>query len=464
MLPDPMDVGSSVKSASRETDALLPKPTDTGTRSADASLTTGQLLQLSSAMAAIQFSYATEFAFGTPYFRLRNVSYSVLPLIWLAGPFSGFLVQPLVGHWSDRVGRRWPFIALGALFIIGGMALMASADWAGRTLFGDVCAPGPRCHATVALATVGLWVLNAAINVMQGPARALVGDLAPVSQQTQANSTITLLMGAANLAGNLLVTFSRGGIQQVLVVGMAVVALTAWPTVRAARALGDGRLARRRPSAGDGDEDEEEGAVIAPVLFDLMESIGAMYPIALPYFFSWLAFTPFQFYTTDWFGSDVYRQAGEYEKGVRMGALSFAAFSVVQVLFSIVQPAAARRGVRRLYAASQFSLGAVALLVWWLGRRVSPAMAMTLVASLGINFTVFNAIPFALIATHLPPDTRGATMALLNASCVIAQTLGNALVGVVTAAAGGVVSVGIGCIAVLSTLACLLFIPRMPSM
>eukprot|EP00166_Cyanidium_caldarium_P001219 ctg_1625.g369 len=155
MLPDPMDVGSSVKSASRETDALLPKPTDTGTRSADASLTTRQLLELSSAMAAIQFSYATEFAFGTPYFRLRNVSYSVLPLIWLAGPFSGFLVQPLVGHWSDRVGRRWPFIALGALFIIGGMALMASADWAGRTLFGDVCAPGPRCHATVALATVG---------------------------------------------------------------------------------------------------------------------------------------------------------------------------------------------------------------------------------------------------------------------------------------------------------------------
>ena len=464
MLPDPIDVGSSVKSACRETDALLPKPTDTGRRSADASLTAGQLLQLSSAMAAIQFSYATEFAFGTPYFRLRNVSYSMLPLIWLAGPFSGFLVQPLVGHWSDRVGRRRPFVAFGALFIIGGMALMASADWAGRTLFGDVCAPGPRCRATVALATVGLWVLNAAINVMQGPARALVGDLAPVSQQTQANSTITLLMGAANLAGNLLVTFSRGGIQQVLVVGMVVVALTAWPTVRAARALGDGRLTRRRPSAGNGDDDEEEGAVIAPVLFDLMESIGAMYPIALPYFFSWLAFTPFQFYITDWFGSDVYRQAGEYEKGVRMGALSFAAFSVVQMLFSIVQPVAARCGVRRLYAASQFSLGAVALLVWWLGRRVSPALAMSLVASLGINFTVFNAIPFALIATHLPPDTRGATMALLNASCVIAQTLGNALVGVVTAAAGGVVSSGIGCIAVLSTLACLLFIPCMPSM
>lgn len=69
--------------------------------------TTLELLGLTSSLAAVQFSYAIEFAFGTPWFRERGVSYAVIPFIWLAGPFSGFIVQPVIGVWSDRCRHPW---------------------------------------------------------------------------------------------------------------------------------------------------------------------------------------------------------------------------------------------------------------------------------------------------------------------------------------------------------------------
>ncbi|GJD08257.1 Sucrose transport protein SUT4 [Galdieria sulphuraria] len=294
-----------------------------------------ELLALTSSLAAVQFSYAIEFAFGTPWFRERGVSYAVIPFIWLAGPFSGFIVQPVIGVLSDRCrhpwGRRRPFIFMGALLIVFGMLVLSTADPLGSQ---------PRCTFTVTLGIIGLWILNIAINVVQGPARAIVADLVNTEQQTKANSILTGVMGLSNLFGNLLGRFVPAEVplfgsnfRFLFSLGMILVPLSVLPTLL----LGHERPLGRQPASL-----VSSTSGILGVFLDVWRSFVSMpkemSKVSLVYFLSWAAFSPFQFYTTDWIGKSVMHgdpqkasgslQRTAYEEGVRIGALALAGLSL----------------------------------------------------------------------------------------------------------------------------------------
>ncbi|MFQ6639673.1 hypothetical protein Gotur_014769 [Gossypium turneri] len=136
-----------------------------------------QLLRVTSVACGIQFGWALQLSLLTPYVQELGIPHQWASIIWLCGPLSGLLVQPLVGHMSDRctsrLGRRRPFIVAGAVSIIVAVLIIGhSADigW----LFGDTEASRPR--AIVAF-VFGFWILDVANNVTQGPCRALLADL-----------------------------------------------------------------------------------------------------------------------------------------------------------------------------------------------------------------------------------------------------------------------------------------------
>ena len=119
-------------------------------------------------------------------------------LIWLAGPFTGMVVQPLIGALSDktksRFGRRRPYLLGGA--IIASLALwlfpnsgnianflgLSSFPWAG-----------------LLIAAIMIWVIDACINIAQGPYRALIPDVVPQEQHSLANSYISLAIGLGSV-------------------------------------------------------------------------------------------------------------------------------------------------------------------------------------------------------------------------------------------------------------------------
>ncbi|CAJ1973952.1 unnamed protein product [Sphenostylis stenocarpa] len=135
------------------------------------------LLRVASVAGGIQFGWALQLSLLTPYVQQLGIPHVWASIIWLCGPLSGLLVQPLVGHLSDRCtsrfGRRRPFIFGGALSIIVAVLIIGhSADigwW-----FGDT--PKHRPWA-VGVFVFGFWILDVANNVTQGPCRALLGDL-----------------------------------------------------------------------------------------------------------------------------------------------------------------------------------------------------------------------------------------------------------------------------------------------
>src|SRR6201993_2389103 len=129
-----------------------------------------QIWNMSFGFLGIQFGWGLQMANMSPIYKYLGASDAQIPMLWLAAPLTGFIVQPIIGAMSDRtwgpLGRRRPYFLTGA--ILSSLALVAmpnsSALWMAAGL---------------------LWILDASINISMEPFRAFVADLLPDSQRTQ---------------------------------------------------------------------------------------------------------------------------------------------------------------------------------------------------------------------------------------------------------------------------------------
>ena len=116
----------------------------------------------------IQFGLGLQNANVSRIFQTLGAQLGDVPLLWIAGPLTGLIMQPLVGYLSDRtrgrLGRRRPYFLVGA--VLSALALI----WM------------PQAQ-TLWLAAVLLWILDGSINIAMEPFRAMVGDLLPMQQR-----------------------------------------------------------------------------------------------------------------------------------------------------------------------------------------------------------------------------------------------------------------------------------------
>src|SRR5213593_1428282 len=132
-------------------------------------LSFGQIWNMSFGFLGIQFGWGLQLANMSGIYTYLGARPEQVPILWLAGPVTGLLVQPVVGAMSDRtwnrLGRRRPYFLTGA--ILASVALVAMPN------------------APVLAAAAGLlWVLDASINVSMEPFRAFVADKLDASQRT----------------------------------------------------------------------------------------------------------------------------------------------------------------------------------------------------------------------------------------------------------------------------------------
>ncbi|GBG86458.1 hypothetical protein CBR_g41453 [Chara braunii] len=138
--------------------------------------------KVSMVAAGIQFGWALQLSLLTPYIQELGIPHQYASFIWLCGPISGLLVQPVVGVWSDECGSRWgrrrPFIAVGALLVALSVLVIGYSADLGH-LFGDNPRPGDLSRPRACIIfVIGFWLLDLANNTVQGPSRALLADLA----------------------------------------------------------------------------------------------------------------------------------------------------------------------------------------------------------------------------------------------------------------------------------------------
>ncbi len=146
------------------------------------------LISISFGFLGIQFAFGLQNANVSRIFQSLGSSVDDLPFLWLAGPVTGLLVQPLIGHFSDhhwsRFGRRRPFFFAGAVL-------------AALALFGF-----PHAGSLFAGA-VFLWLLDASLNISMEPFRAFVGDMTRSDQRASGYAVQTVLIGSGAVLGSL---------------------------------------------------------------------------------------------------------------------------------------------------------------------------------------------------------------------------------------------------------------------
>ncbi|MFD0990988.1 MFS transporter [Mariniflexile jejuense] len=149
-----------------------------------------QIWNMSFGFLGIQFGFALQGGFMSRIFQTLGATHDDIPLLWIAAPLTGLLVQPIIGYLSDRtwhpkLGRRRPYFLVGA--ILSSIALFfvphSSALW---------------------MAAGFLWILDASINISMEPFRALVADKLPESQRSYGFVVQTLIIGIGTwIASNL---------------------------------------------------------------------------------------------------------------------------------------------------------------------------------------------------------------------------------------------------------------------
>ncbi|PJI88318.1 MFS transporter [Sphingomonas koreensis] len=147
------------------------------------------LFNLSFGFFGIQIGFALQNANMSRIFQSLGTSIDDLPALWVAAPLTGLLVQPVIGHMSDRtwlgrLGRRRPYFLAGAIL-------------AALALFAMPLAP------VLLFAAVMLWVLDASLNVSMEPFRAFVGDMLRKDQHSAGYAVQTAFIGAGAVVGSI---------------------------------------------------------------------------------------------------------------------------------------------------------------------------------------------------------------------------------------------------------------------
>src|SRR4029079_10304359 len=124
----------------------------------------------------LQFGFALQNANVSRIFQTLGAKIDDIPILWIAAPLTGLLVQPIVGHYSDRtwnrLGRRRPYFLSGAILSSIALTLMPNAGLLGKI------AP------LVIIGAAFLMIMDACFNLSMEPFRALVADNLPDSQRT----------------------------------------------------------------------------------------------------------------------------------------------------------------------------------------------------------------------------------------------------------------------------------------
>ncbi|XP_054802420.1 sucrose transport protein-like isoform X2 [Prosopis cineraria] len=418
--------------------------------------------------AGIQFGWSIQLSLLTPYVQLLGIPHTWAAFIWLCGPISGMLFQPIFGYHSDRCtsrfGRRRPFIAVGVLAVVIAVLLIGFAADLGHR-FGDSLDKKTRPRSVVVF-VVGFWILDVANNMIQGPCRALLADLSAGDHRKTrtANAFYSFFMAVGNVLGYATGSYSKlhhmfpftktkacdvycANLKSCFFVSMALLLILSIVALTSAKEL------RAIPSfRHDGDDTVGEGSgslrYFKRLLGAVRELKRPMWILLLVTCLNWIAWFPFLLFDSDWMGREVYGgKVGEgeaYDKGVRAGALGLMLNSLVLLVASLGMEVLVRGlgGMKKLWGIGNFMLAvclASTVLVTKLADRsrqfpVGPddpprlpagvkGAALAVFMLLGIPLAINYSVPFALAAIYSSSSGtgQGLSMGVLNLAIVIPQ-------------------------------------------
>jgi maltose/moltooligosaccharide transporter len=380
-----------------------------------------QVWNMSFGFFGIQFGWGLQMANMSAIYQYLGARENELAVLWLAAPLTGLLVQPLVGHFSDRtwcrLGRRRPYFLAGA--VLASLALLAMPE-----------------AGTVWMAAGLLWILDASVNVAMEPFRAFVGDLLPKAQRKSGFAMQSLLIGLGAVLSSALPYL----LTNVLGVAGTTAAGTIPRTVQLAFWIGAGVFlaavlytvvtTREHPPENPAEFQRQKAASagLGNALREIIGGIGAMpramRQLAVVQFFTWFALFCMWIYFVPAVATKVFGGvpgSPAYQRGSEWGGVCFSVYNGTAFVFAFALLALVRKfSARAIHRVCLLAGGAGLLLVVLVPQPHALLLAMLLV---GIAWASILAMPYAMLANAIPPQRMGFYMGVFNFFIVIPQIL-----------------------------------------
>ena len=377
-----------------------------------------QIWNMSFGFLGIQFGWGLQLANMSPIYKYLHAEESSLPYLWLAGPITGLIIQPIIGSMSDRtwnrLGRRRPYFLVGA--ILASIALFFMPD-----------------SSAVWMAAGLLWILDASINITMEPFRAFVADKLPEEQRTLGFVMQSFFIGIGQTLANALpYLFTALGVVGVMASGIplsvdyafkigAIVFLVAvlWTVITTQEYPPEDieafeRMRRERKGILGG---------FAEIFSSVAEMPATMKQLAVVQFFTWFALPcMWQF-----FGIAVARhvflapdeRSALFAEGTEWGGLCFAVYNVVCFLVAFMLPWLAKATSRKAVHLIALLCGGIGLIsVLFITNKW---MLFASMAGVGIAWASILSMPYVMLSTAVPPSRMGVYMGVFNLFIVIPQ-------------------------------------------
>ena len=377
-----------------------------------------QIWNMSFGFLGIQFGWGLQLANMSPIYKYLHAEESSLPYLWLAGPITGLIIQPIIGSMSDRtwnrLGRRRPYFLVGA--ILASVALFFMPD-----------------SSAVWMAAGLLWILDASINITMEPFRAFVADKLPEEQRTLGFVMQSFFIGIGQTLANALpYLFTAVGVVGVMASGIplsveysfkigAIVFLAAvvWTVATTKEYPPEDLEAFQRL------RQEKRGCIagFAEIFSSVTEMPQTMKQLAVVQFFTWFALPcMWQF-----FGLAVARHvflapnegSPRFAEGTEWGGLCFAVYNVVCFIVAFLLPQMVKQTSRKTVHTVALICGGLGLIsVMFISNKYLLFASM---AGVGIAWASILSMPYVILSTAVPPSRMGVYMGVFNLFIVIPQ-------------------------------------------
>lgn len=380
-----------------------------------------QIWNMSFGFMGIQIGFGLQQANMSPIYKYLGAEESNLPYLWLAGPVTGLLIQPIIGAMSDRtwnrLGRRRPYFLFGAIAA-------------------SICLLFMPFSPAVWIAASLLWMLDFSINTSMEPFRAFVGDKLPEEQRTTGFVMQSFFIGIGQTFANALpfilaslgvVGVMASGIPNATLYSFIIGAIcfliaVLWTVFTTDEYPPEDLEEFRRKQA----EENVVGGIVKEIWGALKDMPTTMKQLAVVQFFTWFALPcMWQFYGLT-VARDVFLAPDEksplFAAGTEWAGLSFAVYNVVCFLVAFLLPQIANATSRKTTHFICLALGGLGLLSTYFAADIGSKYFLWVgMAGVGIAWASILSMPYVILAGAIKPSRMGVYMGVFNLFIVIPQ-------------------------------------------
>jgi maltose/moltooligosaccharide transporter len=374
----------------------------------------------------IQFGWDLQRANMGPIYEYLKASPDQIPLLFLAAPLTGLIVQPIIGHMSDNTwhpkwGRRRPYFFVGALLSTICLFLMPNSG-------------------SLWMAAGLLWILDTSGNIAMEPFRAFVADKLPEDQRTSGFAMQSFLIGLGGSIASALPWImsnvfhvsnaSASGsiphsVEFAFYTGATIFFVAVMYTILTSKEYPPADPNWKQKAK------KESGGGFKEIHQSIMHMPKKMKQLALVQFFTWPGLFLMWFYYNTAVARNVFHAVDTndpaYTKGIEFGGLTLSYYSIITFIFALLIPVVANKLGRKLTHTVCLTCGAIGLLC--VGLVTKPFQLYFCMTGVGIAWASILSMPYAMLAGALPENKIGVYMGIFNFFIVLPEIIASLFFG-----------------------------------